>query len=59
MNVKPLESGGAIGGDGGDHGIRDCEEKGDVGVGEGSDYVGIGIFESDCGEFEGINGFGH
>ena len=59
VGVEPLESYGAIGGDRGDHEIRDCEDEGDVGVGEGSDYVGIGIFESHGSEFEGTYGFGH
>lgn len=59
MYVEPPESGGAICGDLGDQEIRDCEEESDVGVGEGSDYVRIGIFKSNGGEFEGIYGFGH
>lgn len=41
MGVEPPESGGAICGDGGDQEIRDCEEEGNVGVGEGADYVGV------------------
>lgn len=59
MDVKPSESGGAIGSDGSDHEIRDSEEEADVGIREGSDYVGVGIFKSHGGEFEGIYGFGH
>ena len=58
VEVEPAERDGAVGGDGRDQGVGDCEEERGVCVGEGAGESWVWVEDSEGGEFESGEGGG-
>ena len=58
VEVEPAERDGAVGGDGRDQGVGDCEEERGVCVGEGAGESRVWVEDSEGGEFESGEGGG-